>query len=80
MNSMKVLNYRILLRKEPEGGYTVMVPLLPGCVTYGETIEEAIDMAKEAIELYIESLKEHGEIIPTEEGILEYTLTVEAYA
>ena len=49
MNSMKVLNYRILLRKEPEGGYTVMVPLLPGCVTYGETIEEAIDMAKEAI-------------------------------
>ncbi|MCD4767355.1 MAG: type II toxin-antitoxin system HicB family antitoxin [Methanosarcinales archaeon] len=77
---MKVLNYRILLRKEPEGGYTVMVPLLPGCVTYGETIEEAIDMAKEAIELYIESLKEHGEIIPTEEGILEYTLTVEAHA
>ncbi len=80
MNTMKVLNYRILLKKEPEGGYTVMVPLLPGCVTYGETIEEAIDMAKEAIELYIESLKEHGEIIPTEEGILEYTLTVEAYA
>ena len=80
MNSMKVLNYRILLRKEPEGGYTVMVPLLPGCVTYGETIEEAIDMAKEAIELYIESLKEHGEIIPTEEGILEYTLTVEDHA
>lgn len=77
---MKVLNYRILLRKEPEGGYTVMVPLLPGCVTYGETIEEAIDMTKEAIELYIESLKEHGEIIPTEEGVLEYTLTVEAHA
>jgi len=65
---MKVLNYSILLRKEPEGGYTAMVPYLPGCVTYGETIEEAIDMEKEAIELYIESLKEHGEIIPTEEG------------
>jgi len=77
---MKLLNYRILLRKEPEGGYTVMVPSLPGCATYGETIEEAIDMAKEAIELYIESLKEHGEVIPTEEGVLEYTLTVEAYA
>ena len=80
MISMKVLNYRILLKKEPEGGYTVMVPLLPGCVTYGETIEEAIDMAKEAIELYIESLKEHGEIIPTKERVLEYTLTVETYA
>lgn len=77
---MNVLNYRILLRKEPEGGYTVMVPSLPGCVTYGDTIEEAIKMGKEAIELYIESLKEHGEEIPTEEGTLEYTLMVEAYA
>jgi len=77
---MNVLNYRILLRKEPEGGYTVIVPSLPGCVTYGDTIEEAIKMGKEAIELYIESLKEHGEEIPTEEGTLEYTLMVEAYA
>jgi predicted RNase H-like HicB family nuclease len=62
-------SYRILLRKEPEGGYTVTVPSLPSCVTYGDTVEEAI-------ELYIESLKEHGEEIPTEEGILEYTLSV----
>ncbi len=69
-----------MLRKEPEGGYTVMVPSLPGCVTYGETIEQAIEMAKEAIELYIESLKEHNEEIPTEEKTLEYTLMVEAYA
>ena len=77
---MKALSYRILLRKEPEEGYTVTVPSLPGCVTYGDTIEEAIEMAKEAIELYLYSLKEHGEEIPTEEKILEYTLTVEAYA
>ncbi len=74
------LSYRILLRKEPEGGYTVTVPSLPGCITYGETIEEAIEMAKEAIELYIESLREHGEEIPTDEGTLEYTLTVETHA
>ena len=58
---MKVLNYRILLRKELEGGYTVTVPSLPGCVTYGDTLEEAKEKAKEAIELYVESLKEHGE-------------------
>lgn len=77
---MNVLRYRILLRKETEGGYTVMVPSLPGCVTYGDTIDEAIKMAKEAIELYIESLKEHGEEVPTEEGTLEYTIMVEAYA
>ena len=77
---MKVLSYRVLLRKEPEGGITAIVPSLPGCVTYGDTVEQAIAMAKEAIELYIESLKEHGEEIPTEEGTLEYTLTLESYA
>ncbi len=74
------LSYRILLRKEPEGGYTVIVPSLPGCITYGETIEEAIEMAKEAIELYLESLREHGEEIPTEKETLEYTLTIETHA
>ena len=73
---MKILNYKILLKKEPEGGYTVIAPSLPGCITYGETIDESIINAKEAIELYIESLKSHGEEIPTEENILEYTLTV----
>lgn len=77
---MGVLNYRILLKKEPEDGYTVLVPSLPGCITYGDTIEEVIDMAKEAIELYIENLKEHGDEIPTEEGMLEYILAVEAHA
>ena len=71
---MKILSYRVLLHKESEGGYTVTVPTLPGCVTYGETIEESIAMAKEAIELYIESLQAHGEEIPTEEETLEYTL------
>jgi predicted RNase H-like HicB family nuclease len=74
---MRNLNYRILLRKEPEGGYTVTVPTLPGCVTFGKTVDEAIAMAREAIELYIEDLQEKGEEIPTEEGLLEYTLTVD---
>ena len=58
---MRALNYRILLKKEPEGGYTVNVPSLPGCVTYGDNIEHAIEMARDAIELYLESLREHGE-------------------
>ena len=77
---MKLLSYRIMLKKEPEGGYTVMVPSLPGCITYGDTVEEAIEMGKEAIELYIESLRAHGDEIPTDEQTLEYTLTVEAHA
>jgi len=74
---MKTLNYRIRLCKEPEGGYTVTVPALPGCVTFGETIEQAIDMAAEAIQLYLESLAAHGENIPIERDIFEYSLTVE---
>ncbi len=75
---MKVLNYRIILRKEPEGGYTVIVPSLSGCVTFGETVDEAVKMAKEAIELYIEDLKESNEDIPTDENTLEYNLMVES--
>jgi predicted RNase H-like HicB family nuclease len=61
---MERLTYMVLLNSEPEGGYTVTVPTLPGCVTYGETIDEAISMAKEAIELYIESLVAHNEPVP----------------
>ncbi|MCK9306083.1 MAG: type II toxin-antitoxin system HicB family antitoxin [Methanoculleus sp.] len=74
------LQHRLLLRKEPEGGYTVTVPTLPGCVTFGETVKEAIAMAREAVEVYLEDLREKGEEIPTGEGLLEYTLTVEAHA
>jgi len=77
---MKILNYKILLKKESEGGFTVFVPSLPGCITYGDTLDEAIEKAKEAIELYIESLKAHGEEIPTEENLLEYTLSVDKNA
>jgi antitoxin HicB len=61
---MEVLSYRTVLRREPEGGYTVVVPSLPGCVTYGETVDHALTMAKEAIELYVESLQAYGEETP----------------
>lgn len=66
---LKTFNYTVVLQKEPEGGYTVTVPLLPGCVTYGETVDEAKKMAEEAISLYIESLIAHNEEVPTEEEV-----------
>ena len=50
--------YRLILTQEPEGGYTVVVPALPGCITYGDNVNHAIDMAKEATEGYLEVLKE----------------------
>jgi len=46
---MKPMTYRLLLRKEPEGGYTVIIPTLPGCVTYGDSLDEAIEMAREKL-------------------------------
>lgn len=64
---MTEYKYTIILDPDPdEGGYTVTVPALPGCVTQGETIEEAIAMAKDAIRLYIETLVENGEPVPEE--------------
>lgn len=64
---MKGYQYTIILHPEPEaGGYSVTVPALPGCVTQGETLEEAIAMAKDAIRLYVESLLAEGKMVPQE--------------
>lgn len=69
--------YKIHLHKEPDGGYTAIVPTLPGCVSYGENIDEAISMVKEAIELYIEELKDRNEPIPDDKNTLEYSLSLD---
>ena len=62
---MSEYRYTIILEPDPdEGGYTVTVPALPGCVTQGETIEEAIVMAKDAIRLFIETLMAEGQPVP----------------
>ncbi|MDO8671969.1 MAG: type II toxin-antitoxin system HicB family antitoxin [Dehalococcoidia bacterium] len=65
---MKERRYTIVLMPEPEeGGYSVIVPALPGCVTQGETIEEAIAMAKDAIAGWIAVAEEHGESVAEED-------------
>ncbi len=58
--------YTVLLIPDPEGGYTVRVPALPGCITEGDTLAEALENAKEAIEVYLEALEARGEPIPVE--------------
>ncbi|MDX1920386.1 MAG: type II toxin-antitoxin system HicB family antitoxin [Candidatus Caenarcaniphilales bacterium] len=73
---MKDFTYKILLRPEPEGGFTVLVPSLSGCITYGETVEESIKMAKEAISLYLEELQDRGEEIPEEQSMFKYNLKI----
>jgi antitoxin HicB len=72
----KVHTYQINLMPEEEGGYTVTVPSLPGCVTYGSTVDEAVEMAKEAIALHIETLKAHGLPLPDGESSRVLSTTV----
>jgi len=52
-----IKSYQALLSAEPEGGFTVTVPELPGCITYGGNIDHAVAMAKEAIDLYVETVQ-----------------------
>lgn len=66
MIKTRILKYTVIYTEEPEGGFTVIVPSLPGCVTYGKDLKEASEMVKEAINLYLESLKAHKEVIPME--------------
>jgi antitoxin HicB len=74
----KAYSYQINLIPEEEGGYTVVVPLLPGCVSYGATIEEATANAREAIELHLENLAAHNEPIPKDnESVPIYTTLVQ---
>ncbi len=70
-------HYNIMLRPEPEGGFTAIVPALPGCVTYGRTLAEARKMAKDAISGYIASLKKHKEPVPTADETLVASLDLE---
>jgi antitoxin HicB len=60
--------YTFVFAPEPEGGYTVTCPALPGLVTFGETLDEARMMARDAMEGLIEVMVEHGEPIPESDG------------
>ena len=64
-----VQSFDVLLRPEPEGGFTVRVPAFPEIVTFGEDETEALVMAREAIELVLESRRERGEPIPASDAM-----------
>ena len=70
--------FRVILEPNELGGYTAIVPLLPGCISEGDTKEETLANIKEAIELYIESLRVDGEPVPTEETVEEAVVEVAA--
>jgi predicted RNase H-like HicB family nuclease len=53
------MTLKIILEPSEEGGYTAVVPALPGCISEGETVEETMKNIREAIELYLEPVEEH---------------------
>ncbi len=71
----KVLSYKVIFEPAEEGGYTVYVPSLPGCISEGDTYQEALDNIKEAIEGWIEVSREFGDEIPPSDVIID-TVTV----
>lgn len=67
MKSTKVFTYTVVFEKAKEGGYIAYVPLLPGCMTQGETFEESKENIKDAISGYLSVLREDGDEIPVED-------------
>jgi antitoxin HicB len=61
---MSEYRFTVLFEPAEEGGYVVTCPALPGLVTEGETLDEARDMARDAIRGYLESLQKDGQPIP----------------
>jgi predicted RNase H-like HicB family nuclease len=63
------MKFRVILEPSEEGGYTVIVPSLPGCVSEGNTREEALKNIREAIELYLEPVEDDLSFSPDSEQI-----------
>jgi antitoxin HicB len=61
---MERREYDVVLVPEAEGGFSVFVPDLPSVATQGETVEEALDMARDAIEGYLEIMRDEGWPVP----------------
>lgn len=63
---MTTREYTIVLTPEPEGGFTITVPALPGYVGYAETEDEALKLAEEGVKFHIECLASEGQPVPEE--------------
>ena len=68
-----MIEYSVVVHHAEEGGHWVEVPALSGCYSQDETLEEALENVKEAIAVYLESLRAHGDPVPppTQEEIIE---------
>ena len=69
--------FKVLFKPEPEGGYTAIVPSLPGCISFGETLDEARKMIGDAIGCHLKCMKEHAEDCCDDKDCLIEEMTVE---
>ena len=69
-------SFTVLFDPVPEGGYQVSVPALPGILTYGRTLREAREMARDALRCHLEALRSEAQPIPRESDILKEKVTV----
>ncbi len=72
------MTYTVVLERESDGGYVVRVPALPGCVSQGDTRDEALANIREAAELYIEDCIEAGDPVPFEAETAQIELKTSA--
>ena len=78
--STKELSYTVIYKPVKKGGYQVIVPLLPGLVTFGRDLKEAQSMARDAIKCHLEGIKLEQEEIPEETSMLQERVVVPLYA
>jgi antitoxin HicB len=74
----KTLQFNTIFRPEPEGGFTVIVPSLPGCITYGKNLKEAQKMAVDAIKRYLASMKKRNEKVSPDNNAFVSLISVDS--
>jgi predicted RNase H-like HicB family nuclease len=65
------MRYTVIFDAQPDGGYHASCPALPGCHSEGDTLDEATANIREAMSVYLESLKAHGEPLPVEDILIK---------
>ena len=69
------MKYTVVLEREADGGFVASVPVLPGCVSQGDSRSEALTNIREAMELYIEDCRLSGDAVPQEDSVEYVELT-----
>jgi len=64
------VEYSVIVHAAEEGGYWVEVPALPGCYSQGDSVDDALENVREAIGLYLETLRDEGKDVPRDEDVV----------